>query len=185
MDTGPVALARPCFPGSQSASSCLWSRTVLPPLTLPLGPSCFCDHGRPAWSTVRPGTRLQCWAEPQTDGPLVLSPHRSPKLLVRRKKKIQASVGESLGGSRIFWDQFILTRGVGVAGLLGLVPDSHTVILQFEVALLLPGTRFDFPQYGAYLHRLDVIIPPDTSNTWTEDQSIYARISYVSAYWYC
>lgn len=59
--------------------------------------------------------------------------------------------------------EFILTRAVGVAGLLGLVPDGHAVILQFEVALLFPGTRFDFPQYGAYQHRLEVVIPPETS----------------------
>lgn len=61
--------------------------------------------------------------------------------------------------------EFILTRAVGVAGLLGLVPDGHAVILQFEVALLFPGTRFDFPQYGAYQHRLEVVIPPETSTT--------------------
>lgn len=59
--------------------------------------------------------------------------------------------------------EFLLTRAVGVAGLLGLVPDGHAVILQFEVALLFPGTRFDFPQYGAYQHRLEVVIPPETS----------------------
>lgn len=59
--------------------------------------------------------------------------------------------------------EFILTRAVGVAGLLGLVPDGHAVILQFEVALLFPGSRFNFPQYGAYQHRLEVVIPPETS----------------------
>lgn len=57
----------------------------------------------------------------------------------------------------------ILTCGVGVASLLGLVPDSHAIILQFEVALLLPGTRFDFPHYSPNQHGLEVVIPPDTS----------------------
>lgn len=64
---------------------------------------------------------------------------------------------------KIFSAQVVLTCGVGVASLLGLVPDGHAIILQLEVALLFPGTRFDFPQYGAYLHRLDVVVPPDTS----------------------
>lgn len=84
--------------------------------------------------------------------------------------------------STIFSDQFSLTCGVGVAGLLGLVPDSRAVILQLEVALLFPGTRFDFPQYGADLHRLDVVIPPNTSKETNEihlkrkDHSVYTLI---------
>lgn len=79
-DTGQVSHAPPCSPGSQSASSCLWSRTVLPQLTQPQGPGCPCDHGRPAWSIDQLGTHRRCWAEPRTGGPLVLPPHHSLKL---------------------------------------------------------------------------------------------------------
>lgn len=32
-----------------------------------------------------------------------------------------------------------LTGGVGIARFLGLVPDGHAVLLQLEIALLLPG----------------------------------------------
>lgn len=79
-DTGLVSLAPPCSPGSQLASSCLWSRTALPQLTRPPGPGCPCDHGRPAWSIGQLGTHRQCWAAPRTGGPLVLPQHHSLKL---------------------------------------------------------------------------------------------------------
>lgn len=52
-----------------------------------------------------------------------------------------------------------LTGGVAVASLLRLVPDGHAVILQFEVALLLPATRFDFPHHCPHQHGLEVVIP--------------------------
>lgn len=97
--------------------------------------------------------------------------------------KINENLGVSWGFSwkiyifflKINRDQFILTCGVGVASLLGLVPDSHAVILQLEVALLFPGTRFDFPQYGAYLHRLDVVIPQDTSIKGKKKTFLYSE----------
>lgn len=54
-----------------------------------------------------------------------------------------------------------LTCGVGVASLLGLVPDGHVVVLQFEVALFLPSTRLDFSHYRPHQHGLEVVIPPD------------------------
>lgn len=103
-DTGPIALALPCFPGSQSASWCLWSRTAPPPPTQPLGPGCPCDHGRPVWSTGRLGTRQQCWAGPQTGGPLVLSPHHSLKLCTKIKDgKLSKTLPTQVQARQLSW----------------------------------------------------------------------------------
>ena len=56
----------------------------------------------------------------------------------------------------------LLTCGVGVPGLLGLVPDGHAVLLQLEVALLLPGARLNLPHHRANNHGLEVVIALDT-----------------------
>lgn len=68
---------------------------------------------------------------------------------------IQLHISGSCVGSSV------LTCGVGVASLLGLVPDGHAVILQFEVALFLPGARLDFPHNCPNKHGLEVVIPLD------------------------
>lgn len=56
---------------------------------------------------------------------------------------------------------------MGVAGLLGLVPDGHAVVLQLEVALLLPSARLDFPHYRPNQHGLEVVIHLDA---WENSQ---------------
>ena len=61
-----------------------------------------------------------------------------------------------------------LTGGVGIASLFTLVPDGGAVVLQAEVALLLPGAGFHFPHHGAHVHGLQVSIHLDT---WTGGQS--------------
>lgn len=66
----------------------------------------------------------------------------------------------------------VLTCGVGVASLLGLVPDGHAVVLQFEVALFLPGARLDFPHYCPNKHGLEVVIPLDA---WNQEGRVFVN----------
>lgn len=79
-DTDRVSPSHPCFPHSQSVSSCPISRTVLPQLTRPPGPNCPCGRERPMWSICQVGTHLQYWGGPRSGAPLELLPHHSQKL---------------------------------------------------------------------------------------------------------
>ena len=59
---------------------------------------------------------------------------------------------------------------MGVASLLGLVPDGHAVVLQFEVALFLPGARLDFPHNRPNKHGPEVVIPLDA---WNQEGGVF------------
>lgn len=58
-----------------------------------------------------------------------------------------------------------LTRRLGIARLFALVPDGGAVVLQAEIALLLPGAWLHLPHHRAHLHGLQVSIHLGTCNT--------------------
>lgn len=51
-----------------------------------------------------------------------------------------------------------LTRGLGIARLFAVVPDGGAVVLQAEIALLLPGAWLHLPHHRAHLHGLQVSV---------------------------